>query len=45
MERARVLFLNQIVGEHELGDPRQDATHQSQLQNFSVAEVLGEFLV
>ena len=45
MERAGVLFFDQIVGEHELGDPCQNATHQSQLQYFSVAEVLGKLSV
>ena len=45
MKRAGVLFFYQIVGEHKLGDPRENATQQSQLQDFSVAKVLGKFAV
>ena len=45
MKRAGVLLLYQIVGEHKLGDPRQHAAHQSQLQDFSVAEVIGKLPV
>ena len=45
IEGTRLLFFDQIIGEHELGDPRQNAAHQSQLQYFSVAKVLRELLV
>ena len=45
MKRAGVLLFYQIVGEHKLGDPRENATHQSQLQDFSVTKVLGKFAV
>ena len=45
MERAGLLLLNQVVGKHELGDPCQNAAHQTQLQYFSVAEVLGKLPV
>ena len=45
MKRKGVFFFHQTIGEHELGDARQDSIHQSQLQNFCVARVLAEFLV
>ena len=45
LEGTRVLFFDQIIGEHKLGDPRENATHQSQLQDFSVTKVLGKFAV
>ena len=45
MKRAGVFFFYQIIGEHKLGDSRENATNQSQLQDFSVAEVLGKFAV
>jgi hypothetical protein len=45
MKGAGVLFFYQIIGEHKLGDPRQNAAHQSQLQDFSVAEVIGKLSV
>ena len=43
MEGTGVLFFDQIIGEHKLGDPGQNASHQSQLQYFSVTKVLGKF--
>ena len=45
MKRAGVLLFYQIVGEHKLGDPRENATHQPQLQDFSVVKMLGKFAV
>jgi hypothetical protein len=45
VKRTAVLFFYQIIGEHELGDPRQNATHQPQLQDFGIAEVVGKFPV
>ena len=45
MKRAGVLLFYQIVRKHELGDPCQNAAHQTQLQYFSVAEVLGKLPV